>query len=147
MPRQRRTEDKRHNDLPETKGNQIEGDRLTDGTIAVVVNAHDKDLQLDVVVQAEGGILFQENAVVTVASGERQSAVENIVMRPQESRQLPFPYKIDPDTALSGEYVLEILALPKGENATPIVERTRTFIQVQDGKTVMLQLELEKRLL
>jgi len=122
---------------------EVEGSRLTDGTLSVQIYSQE-DAQLDLNVQAEAGIVFEEpqpkGLSIDVGQDRRRISIRGISMWAFHSLNLPFPYQVDSNTSFSGEYVIRVSMTRSSVGDTkskpPIEVRVRTFILVEGKDSV-----------
>lgn len=112
---------------------EIRSEPLTECDLAVEINnILDSDLQVDVIAQADKGILFKPSQDLSISSDRQQSSTYD-VLGLGESRKLSFPYQIDKNIEFSGEYLIKVKVF-KSDNSTlakPLFETwKKVFITV-----------------
>lgn len=105
--------------------NEIEGSPLTEGLLIVILNAYENGANLNISIESENGIIFRQNATKNVSTE----------MFPYDSRELLFPYDVNQNIPLSGEYITNVVV---SNQDTEIRDHVKTFVLVQGDDVILL---------
>ncbi len=113
---------------------QPENAKLYECDLVIIIRSLDKNLNIRVVAQSDGGILFKEQAQTSLSS-DRKKATVVMSLLPNEERRIVLPYEVAPRTLLSGEYIVHVEATEDGSSVVIFDDYAKVFIRTQVGQS------------